>query len=340
MFKRNQLRQAVAAALLAASSLGNLALADTEVEPENTMGVNDPMFDAQGNLKAQRLTFTGGRTEVEGIIGTTKLAVNGGQAIPDVDFYAFEAYKGNVLNIDIDNGMKVGQDPDPAKQVRSVDTILAIFGPLPSVTKADEGLNMPTSSDPDGSDGSKDFRDAFIDNFVVPADGIYVVGVSSQPRFFKNEGGGTTSTSVTGTHANGKYTLIITGVIPPVVQVKIDVKPGSRGDSPVNPKAKGVIPVAILSQEAIGSSQKFDALTLKPYSLTFGKTGNEKSYLGCHKHGMDVNADGLLDLVCTFDNQAANWDVDDVRGVLKGVTEDGTKFEGRGPLKVVPKVRD
>jgi hypothetical protein len=336
MFKRNQLRQAVAAALFAASGLGNLAIANTESEANGAMGVNDPMFDAQGNLKAQPITFNGGRAEVRGVIGTTSLTA---KPMPDVDFYSFEAYKGNVLNIDIDNGMKPGQDPDPTKQVRSVDTILAIFGPLPSVTKADEGLNMPTSSDPDGSDGSKDFRDAFIDNFVVPADGIYVVGVSSQPRFFQN-GGSVSGTSVSGSFANGGYTLVVSGVIPPIVQVKIDVKPGNQGDAPVNPKAKGVIPVAILSQEAIGSSQKFDALTLKPYSLTFGKTGNEKSYLGCHKHGMDVNADGLLDLVCTFDNQAANWEVDDVRGVLKGVTEDGTKFEGRGPLKVVPKVRD
>ena len=338
MFKRKQLRQAVAAALLAASGFGNVAFANTETEAEGAMGVNDPMFDAQGNLKAQFLTFNAGRAEVQGVLGTTSPAAT---AIPDVDYYAFEAYKGNVLNIDIDNGMKPGQDPSQP-QVRSVDTVLAIFGPLPSVTKADEGLNMPSTpftGDPDGSGGSKDFRDAFIDNFVVPADGIYVVGVSSQPRFFQ-DGGTVVSTSVTGSFANGGYTLVVTGVIPPVVQVKIEVKPGNPGDVPVNPKAKGVIPVAILSAEATASSPKFDALTVKPYSLTFGKTGGEKSYIGCHKHGIDVNADGLLDLVCTFDNQMANWEVDDVRGVMKGVTEDGTKFEGRGRLKVVPKARD
>ncbi len=336
MFKRNQLRQAVAAALLMAYAMGNLALADTEVEAEGAMGVNDPMFDAQGNLKAQPLTFTAGRAEVVGNLGTNSPTAS---LVADVDFYSFEAYKGNVLNIDIDNGMKPGQDPTQPQQ-RNVDTVLAIFGPLPSVTKADEGLNMPTpfTSDPDGSGGSKDFRDAFIDNFVVPADGIYVVGVSSQPRFFKD--GGSLESNLLNQFSNGRYTLIVSGVIPPVVQVKIEVKPGNPGDVPVNPKAKGVIPVAILSAEATASSPKFDALTVKPYSLTFGKTGGEKSYIGCHKHGIDVNADGLLDLVCTFDNQVANWEVDDVRGVMKGVTEDGTKFEGRGRLKVVPKVRD
>jgi hypothetical protein len=293
------------------------------------------MFDAQGNLKAQRLNFNGGRAEIQGVLGVTSLTA---KPIADVDFYWFEAYKGNVLNIDVDKGMK--PVPDPVEgMTRSVDTILAIFGPMPSVTKADEGLNMPSASDPDGSGGSADFRDAFIDNFVVPADGIYVVGVSSQPRFFQ-DGGTVASPNLLGNLSNGAYTLIVTGVIPPEVQVKIDVKPGTQGDAPVNPKAKGVIPVAILSQEANASSPKFDALTVKPYSLTFGKTGNEKSYIGCHKHGMDVNADGLLDLVCTFDNQAASWDVDDVRGVMKGLTEDGTKFEGRGRLKVVPKARD
>jgi len=336
MFKRNQLRKAVAAALFAASGLGNVAFADTETEAEGMMGVNDPMFDAQGNLKAQPLTFNAGRAEVFGNLGATSPTAT---LVPDVDFYSFEALQGNVLNIDIDNGMKPGQDPTQPQQ-RSVDTVLAIFGPLPSVTKADEGLNMPTpfTSDPDGSGGSKDFRDAFIDNFVVPADGIYVVGVSSQPRFFQD--GGSVSSHLLNQFSNGRYTLIVSGVIPPVVQVKIEVKPGNPGDVPVNPKAKGVIPVAILSAEATASSPKFDALTVKPYSLTFGKTGGEKSYIGCHKHGIDVNADGLLDLVCSFDNQAANWDVDDVRGVMKGVTEDGTKFEGRGRLKVVPKARD
>ena len=335
MFKRNQLRQAVAAALFAASGLGNLAFANTETEAAGTMGVNDPMFDVQGNLKAQPITFVGGRAEVLGALGTTSPTA---KPLQDVDFYSFEAYKGNVLNIDIDNGMKPGQDPTQP-QVRSVDTVLAIFGPLPSVTKADEGLNMPTASDLDGSGGSRDYRDAFIDNFDVPADGIYVVGVSSQPRFFQDGGTVANPTSV-GPFPNGAYNLVITGVIPPIVQVKIDVKPGNPGDAPTNPKAKGVVPVAILSSEATASSAKFDALKVRPYSLTFGKTGEEKSYIGCHKHGIDVNADGLLDLVCTFDNQMANWEVDDVRGVMKGVTEDGTKFEGRGRLKVVPKVRD
>ena len=336
MFKRKQLRQAVAAALLAASGFGNVAFANTETEAEGAMGVNDPMFDAQGNLKAQPLTFNAGRAEVVGNLGTNSPT---GSLVADVDFYSFEAYKGNVLNIDIDSGMKPGQDPTQPQQ-RSVDTVLAIFGPLPSVTKADEGLNMPTpfTADPDGSGGSKDFRDAFIDNFVVPADGIYVVGVSSQPRFFQD--GGSVASNLLNQFSNGRYTLIVSGVIPPVAQVKIEVKPGNPGDVPVNPKAKGVIPVAILSAEATASSPKFDALTVKPYSLTFGKTGGEKSYIGCHKHGIDVNADGLLDLVCTFDNQMANWEVDDVRGVMKGVTEDGTKFEGRGRLKVVPKARD
>ena len=336
MFKRKQLRQAVAAALLAASGFGNVAFANTETEAEGAMGVNDPMFDAQGNLKAQPLTFNAGRAEVVGNLGTNSPTAS---LVADVDFYSFEAYKGNVLNIDIDSGMKPGQDPTLPPQ-RNVDTVLAIFGPLPSVTKADEGLNMPTpfTADPDGSGGSKDFRDAFIDNFVVPADGIYVVGVSSQPRFFQD--GGSVASNLLNQFSNGRYTLIVSGAIPPVVQVKIEVKPGNPGDVPVNPKAKGVIPVAILSAEATASSPKFDALTVRPYSLTFGKTGGEKSYIGCHKHGIDVNADGLLDLVCTFDNQMANWEVDDVRGVMKGVTEDGTKFEGRGRLKVVPKARD
>ena len=83
MFKRNQLRQAVAAALFAASGMGNLAIANTESEADGAMGVNDPMFDAQGNLKAQPVTFTAGKALIKGVLGTSSLT---GKPVLDVDF--------------------------------------------------------------------------------------------------------------------------------------------------------------------------------------------------------------------------------------------------------------
>jgi len=331
MFKRKQLRQAIAAAFLAMAGAGHLAFAANEAEPAGTRGANDSI------QTAERLFLTSGDCAgmpvvpmqtcvvLNGVLGTSALPLSANPPLPDLDFYAFEAYKGNVLNVDIDGGMSRDSNK------RSVNTTIAIFGPLPSVAKVRENINMDKFAPPDP--GSEDFRDALIENFTVPGDGVYVVGVSSEPRFFQH-GGGVDSPTVLGSQANGAYTLKISGVIPPELQVNIEVKPGNAEDAPVNPKSKGNFPVAILS------SATFDALKVDRYSLTFGKKGDEKTYVGCLKHGMDVNADGFLDLVCHFDNQAAGWDVDDVEGVMKGKTVDGTKFSGRGRLKIVPKQRD
>ena len=322
MFKRNQLRQAVAAALLTASAAGNLALAVDEVEP------NDRIF-TDGNLTAQRLVFTG-TIEVNGAIGVTAPA---GVPVPDVDFYAFDAVEGDNLSIDIDQGMKPFDET-----VRSVDTIVAIFGPLPSLAVLD-GSNDTLATTP-RDPGSDHIFDALVPSFRVPRTGTYVVGVSSKPRSFE-QGGATTSTTVTGRTAmfpNGSYKLIISGVTSATQQINIAIKPGSGEAAPMNPKARGKIPVAILSHRADPAKniEEFKALEVKTRSLKFGSTGDEYSYVGCNKEGVDVNADGLLDLVCHFDNQAANWDENDVAGILKGETSAGKAFEGRGWLKVKP----
>ena len=326
MFKRNQLRQAVAAALFVASATSNLALAANEEEP------NDRMF-TDARLTAQRLVFTTNSMEIEGKIGVTDPAF---APVPDVDFYSFEAQEGDELDVDIDEGMKPFD-----LTVRSVDTVVAIFGPLPAVTiqRQRDDMSPLVPRDP----GSVHIGDALIEKFRVPSTGTYVVGVTSKPRNFV-DGGGTVNTTVTGASArfpNGSYKLIISGVTSAVQQINIAIKPGSGEAAPVNPQAKGVVPVALLSNKAISDGAKvvpaFDALSVDTRSLTFGSTGDEYSYLRCAKEGLDVNADGLLDLVCTFDNQLAKWQTDDLEGTLKGKTKEGKAFEGRGWLKVVPK---
>ena len=319
--KHSYLSKAVAAALLIATAT-NVAFAVDELEP------NDRMF-TDARLTAQRLTFSTDTLDINGTIGVTDPNV---AAVADLDFYSFDAQEGDVITLDIDNGMKPFD-----LSVRSVDTVLAIFGPLPAVTiqRQNDDTSVFVPRDP----GSVDIRDALIEKFRVPQTGTYVVGVSSKPRSFK-DGGGTTSTMVSGSTArfpNGSYKLIISGVTPAVQQINIAIKPDSGEAAPLNPKAKGSIPVAILSNAASKSSPAFDAMTLEPYSLTFGSTGDESSYLRCGKDGVDVNADGLLDLVCHFDNQLAKWQSDDLEGTLRGKTKGGVAFEGRGWLKVVPK---
>jgi hypothetical protein len=114
------------------------------------------------------------------------------------------------------------------------------------------------------------------------------------------------------------------------VTVAIDIKPGSL-DNAVNPKSKGVIPVAILS------SADFDAVTqVDQSSLTFGQTGNEASLRSCVPAGTDVNGDGRLDLVCHFWSPAAGFALGDSEGVLKGALTSGVPLEGRDAIRIVP----
>ena len=81
------------------------------------------------------------------------------------------------------------------------------------------------------------------------------------------------------------------------IPVSIDVKPGvDNGTNPITVTANGGVPVAILWTPDYDPVARTDRA-----SLTFGKTGTERSLQQCSTG--DVNADGHADLVCTFDNR-------------------------------------
>ena len=300
MFRENVIRSLVAAALFGA---GATALAIDEVEP------NHPI------QSAQRVTVgAGGTITINGVIG-----INSGAPQLDVDFFSFYGKNGDVVLFNIDGGIG---------GARSVDTWIGVFGPGPAfILKGwndDRPSAIPRASDP----GSSSVLDSYL-KMTLDATGIWTVGVSALPRKLAT-GGVYTSTALTGTLTNGDYTLHISGLTPPVQQIHIDVKPGSTGLAPVNPKAKGVIPVALLG------SADFDPFKIDVKSLRFGATGTEDSLRRCAGEGQDVNGDGIMDRVCHFENQEANFADDDDRGILKGKTADGTMFEGSNMLKVVP----
>ena len=95
-------------------------------------------------------------------------------------------------------------------------------------------------------------------------------------------------------------------------------------------KRKGLDPitVAILSMDGV------DATAVDQNSLTFGVTGYEKSLFRCRKNHKDVNHDGLMDLVCYFKPDVANFQAGHLNGVLKGRTKSGRQIEGSAALKI------
>lgn len=117
---------------------------------------------------------------------------------------------------------------------------------------------------------------------------------------------------------------------PQVLSVKIDIKPGSY-PNPINPKSNGKIPVAILSNATFNALTQIDKKT-----LTFGKTGDEKSLSLCNTNGEDVNNDGLLDLVCHFQTQQTNFRTGDTEGKLKGKTISDVPLMGKDSIRMTP----
>jgi hypothetical protein len=102
-------------------------------------------------------------------------------------------------------------------------------------------------------------------------------------------------------------------------KIEIDIKPGGFPNS-INPRSKGVIPVAILTTDA------FDATTVDPLSVTFGP--NEAVESHGRGHLEDIDGDGDLDLVLHFRTQNTGIQCGDTSASLAGETFDGQPIRG------------
>lgn len=296
---------AAAALVCAAPTLAAAGVAETE--PNNTP------------VTAQALRAPSGSAEVDAVLGSLTARAD------DLDFFAFRARAGDVITIDVEDGYG-GKVP--------VDLYLAVFKPLGTAAATGTvpaGYRIDRVSD--NADGPR--TDPRVDNYAVPADGVYLVGISNYPRYFRDDG----TVANAAWFMSGDYRLVVSGASPSILAVSIDIRPGSSELAPINPKAQGRIPVAILSSGA------FDALSVDPATLRFGPTGSEPSFSSCAGLGKkgkgalageDLNGDGLLDLVCHFENAAAGFRIGDLEGILTGRTAGGEAFEGRGWLRVVP----
>jgi hypothetical protein len=122
---------------------------------------------------------------------------------------------------------------------------------------------------------------------------------------------------------------VVTGLVPEVLRVAIDIKPGP-GLAAFEPQSQGLTPVAILS------TASFDAPSaIRRESLTFGRTGDEVSLSFCNSRGEDVNGDSRLDLVCHFYTNRTGFQTGDGVGVLKGKTVRNLKIVGSEAVRIL-----
>jgi len=117
--------------------------------------------------------------------------------------------------------------------------------------------------------------------------------------------------------------------VSPVINVTIDIKPGD-GASPINTKSHGKIPVAILSSAAFNAP-----LSIDPSTITFGETGSEHSLGFCDPAAVDINGDGLPDLLCHFETQLTDFQSGDTMGILRATTHTGQSVLGTDKIRVV-----
>jgi hypothetical protein len=322
---KNYLSYAVAAAFFVASGIGNVALAETELEGAGTAGTNDSL------ATAQPLVFTD-KVEVTGTIGgayksTTPVPMS------DIDFYWFQGRRGEVVRIDIDGGMKASGD------LRSLDSLIAIFDQDGMVLKQKNDLNILGGEAVD--DGSRSSFDPWIEKILLPANGRYYVGVTSDASYAPTtpggqrtlrvflDGGGTEGATgnggfVGGSVSNGTYTLVVERTPAPTLQIGIEIKPNARSIT-THANSPGKIPVRLKT------SEEFNALNADQHTIKFGPPNRPGTIGRCNKNGND--------LLCHFDKHDAGFSDGDTEGVVSG-TIDGKPFEGSAWLKVIPVTKD
>ena len=120
------------------------------------------------------------------------------------------------------------------------------------------------------------------------------------------------------------YVLSDEFIRPGPTVVAIDVKPGSVPNS-INPRSRGVIPVAILTTAA------FDAAMVSPSSVRFGPHGA----IAARGHMEDAEGDGDLDWLFHFRTEETGIQCSDHLVFLTAETLGGLAIQGTDPIVTV-----
>ena len=113
--------------------------------------------------------------------------------------------------------------------------------------------------------------------------------------------------------------------VPSADVVRIDVKPGSDPNA-INPRSKGVIPVAVLG------SVDFDATLVDFSTVAFGP-GEASPVHGGHVE--DVNGDGFFDTVLHFKTQETGIQCGHIEATLTGATFGSEAITDSDTIKTV-----
>jgi hypothetical protein len=111
--------------------------------------------------------------------------------------------------------------------------------------------------------------------------------------------------------------------------ITIDIKPGDDPNTINCRNHDDVISVAILT------TNTFDATTVDPLSVRFGRTGTEASEAHHQGHSEDADGDGDLDMVLHFRFGGTGIQCGDAEAILTGQTMDGMRIRGTDFIQTI-----
>ena len=118
--------------------------------------------------------------------------------------------------------------------------------------------------------------------------------------------------------------------MPPPIEVAIDIKPGSA-DNPMNVRAAGTVPVAILSSATFDASLVvLSTVRLGGASIATRPNGSLMASMG------DVNGDGRLDLLVHLASASLGLASNPTSLTLTATLTDGRTIIGSDTVRVVP----